>query len=265
MVAHASSPSFPQVVKRHALWSIVKFNALLNGIRTNALGRVSRYLDNKFGLARFDHPNPLQPKGHFPEIRSVPIYDPVEFEWVKLINDHAQEIRDEFLALRANGRLAPHPQKLTDAGSWNTYYLFSNGRKYESHCEECPTTAKIISQLPGGGTAGQAYFSVMSGGTHVKAHCGPTNTKIRCHLGLIVPDSSRIRVNDETINWKELECIVFDDSFEHEVWNPDEERAVLIIDLWHPDLTDDERWAVEKIGRLSGRHRNYRNQLKARR
>lgn len=34
---------------------------------------------------------------------------------------------------------------------------------------------------------------------------------------------------------------MFDDSFEHEAWHDGEEtRFILIIDFWHPDLTDQE-------------------------
>ena len=44
------------------------------------------------------------------------------------------------------------------------------------------------------------------------------------------------------------ECFAFDDSFEHEVYNPPLgkdarfglPRVVLIIDIWHPDLTKEE-------------------------
>ena len=238
---------------------------MLRGINKRHLDHVAQYLNSKFEYPDSRPATSAQPNGHFPELRSIPIHDHNEFEWVSLIEAKAEDIRSEFMQLRADGELAPHPQKLTDAGNWNTYYLYSNGERYEEHCEACPVTADVISQLPGGGTAGQAYFSVMAPGTHVKAHCGPTNTKLRCHLGIIVPDSSRIRVADQVINWRESGCIVFDDSFEHEVWNPDEERAVLIIDVWHPDLTSDERWAVEKIAGLSGRHRNYRRDLKNKR
>jgi aspartate beta-hydroxylase len=36
--------------------------------------------------------------------------------------------------------------------------------------------------------------------------------------------------------------VVFDDSFEHEAWNdhPSATRIVLIVDVWHPDLTPKE-------------------------
>jgi aspartyl/asparaginyl beta-hydroxylase (cupin superfamily) len=42
---------------------------------------------------------------------------------------------------------------------------------------------------------------------------------------------------------------VFDDSFEHEAWNrTDTERAVLLIQFWHPDLTEAEVWALKELG-----------------
>jgi hypothetical protein len=35
--------------------------------------------------------------------------------------------------------------------------------------------------------------------------------------------------------------LLFEDSFEHEVWNRGtQRRAILIVDFWHPDLTDVE-------------------------
>jgi aspartyl/asparaginyl beta-hydroxylase (cupin superfamily) len=50
-----------------------------------------------------------------------------------------------------------------------------------------------------------------------------------------------IRVGHETRRWEEGRCLIFDDHFEHEAWNhTQEERIVLIVDLWHPDLTATE-------------------------
>jgi aspartate beta-hydroxylase len=51
---------------------------------------------------------------------------------------------------------------------------------------------------------------------------------------------------------------VFDDSFEHEAWNKGaRERIVLIVDIWHPDLTPRERWALDRVVRVSPRARAY--------
>jgi aspartate beta-hydroxylase len=85
----------------------------------------------------------------------------------------------------------------------------------------------------------------MRGDTHIAAHRGPTNLRLRCHLGIVVPEGDcGIRVGDELGRWQAGRCIVFDDHFNHEAWNHTAaERIVLIVDLWHPDLSADEvRW-----------------------
>ena len=44
---------------------------------------------------------------------------------------------------------------------------------------------------------GQIKLSVMAGGTRVWPHCGPTNARLRAHLGLIVPEGAIMRIADE--------------------------------------------------------------------
>lgn len=46
----------------------------------------------------------------------------------------------------------------------------------------------------------------------------------------------------------EGKCLLFDDSFLHEAENNSEERprVVLIVDVWHPDLTDEEVLVIEQ-------------------
>jgi aspartyl/asparaginyl beta-hydroxylase (cupin superfamily) len=65
--------------------------------------------------------------------------------------------------------------------------------------------------------------------------------RVRAHLGIDIPPACGIRVGGVTATWQTGKCIVFDDSFPHEVWNDGErDRIVLVVDLWHPDLSDDE-------------------------
>jgi aspartyl/asparaginyl beta-hydroxylase (cupin superfamily) len=41
--------------------------------------------------------------------------------------------------------------------------------------------------------------------------------------------------------------MIFDDSFEHEVRNDGEsDRVILLVDIWHPELTPEERAALKK-------------------
>lgn len=91
------------------------------------------------------------------------------------------------------------------------------------------------------------YPQALAPGTHVESHYGPTNKKLRCHFPLVVPKNCEepcawLRVATERLQLQEGKCIVFDDSFEHEAGNdhPTEPRVVLIIDIWHPELTEEE-------------------------
>ena len=61
---------------------------------------------------------------------------------------------------------------------------------------------------------------------------------LRYHLGLIVPEdaeSCRIRVGEDYRHWEEGKSMIFDDTFNHEVWNDtDETRVVLFVDVMRP-------------------------------
>lgn len=125
-----------------------------------------------------------------------------------------------------------------------------SGRRIASNCAKAPFTCQLISEFPAARDCrrGQAKFSVMHAGTHVWPHCGPTNCRLRSHLGLIVPQGTYIRVAEETRTWEEGKLFIFDDSFEHEVWhNGTTTRLVLIVDAWHPELTEDEKKSLPAI------------------
>ena len=87
-------------------------------------------------------------------------------------------------------------------------------------------------------------FAVLSPGSRLRPHCGSTNARLTCHFGVRIPPGARIRAGEETRTWTEGDCVVFDDSFEHEVWqqgSPDSVRVVLLIRFWHPDIPPN-RW-----------------------
>jgi len=175
--------------------------------------------------------------------------------WMKAFEDNFEVIRTELLGLRALKGFQPYrgpswisdmPAKdgvgseSIDKGQWNVYYLFLHDLKFDMNCKNCPLTVKIIEEhVPR--QYHHAFFSAMNSGTHIIKHHGPTNKKLRFHLPLLGVEGSRLRAGNEI---KELEVgkpYVFDDSFEHEAWHDgDNTRVILIVDLWHPDLTTDE-------------------------
>ena len=84
---------------------------------------------------------------------------------------------------------------------------------------------------------GNICLSILEPGTELHAHCGPTNVRLRAHLGLRVPERCGLSVGEEVLSWREGEWLVFDDSFEHLAWNrSDRPRVILIVDLWHPQI-----------------------------
>ncbi|KAH9513736.1 hypothetical protein Btru_041970 [Bulinus truncatus] len=173
-------------------------------------------------------------------------------KYLNLLQENWETIRDEGLAQldAATGSFLPEEENLRETGDWKQFTLFQQGRKNGKNCEKAPKTCALIDQIPDAKSCkrGQVKFSVMSPGIHVWPHAGPTNCRIRAHLGLVVPEGPIIRVVNETRTWKEGHFIIFDDSFEHEVWHKGKElRLVLIIDFWHPELTEAQRRGLSAI------------------
>ncbi|XP_055625163.1 aspartyl/asparaginyl beta-hydroxylase isoform X2 [Toxorhynchites rutilus septentrionalis] len=170
---------------------------------------------------------------------------------LELIRSQWAAIRDEGLKLlNSVGSFRDEAENLRDTGDWKQFELFARGQRIEKNCARAPLTCKLVEQFTAARSCkrGQVKFSVMHPGTHVWPHCGPTNCRIRAHLGLKVPSSTFIRVATETRSWENGKWLIFDDSFEHEVWhNGTSTRLVLIVDFWHPDLTDVQRKSLNPI------------------
>uniref|UniRef100_A0A6E8VPE0 Asp_Arg_Hydrox domain-containing protein n=1 Tax=Anopheles coluzzii TaxID=1518534 RepID=A0A6E8VPE0_ANOCL len=171
---------------------------------------------------------------------------------LELIRARWREVRDEGLKLLTSaGVFVNESENLRDRGDWKQLELFSRGARVERNCARAPYTCRLVEQyFPAARTCkrGQVKFSVMHPGTHVWPHCGPTNCRVRAHLGLRVPPGTYIRVAEETRSWENGKWLIFDDSFEHEVWhNGTETRLVLIVDFWHPELTESQRRTLSPI------------------
>lgn len=138
----------------------------------------------------------------------------------------------------------PTPSKtLVEQGVWNTFPLRRSSKTVPENISRCPQTWETVQQCPLlEGVDGGVYFSIVYPGTHISSHCGPSNLKRRYHLTIEEAESAKIRAGHEWRTWESGKCLILDDSFEHEVkHNGDKRRVVLIVDCWHPDLTQKER------------------------
>jgi aspartate beta-hydroxylase len=180
--------------------------------------------------------------------------------WCKAIEANFEQILKEYKSLTNHN---PHDWHVVGSGqrgsghtdnrvvsgkSWTEYVLF--GRGCSDSDNDAPITKQLLRQhVPDAVSlaemgGGEVIFSRLEGGTTIQAHCGPTNIRWTAHLGLVVPKSEskcQIRVADEWHSWEPGQMLLFDDSFEHEVINlTNEERVVLLLRLWHPQL--DPSW-----------------------
>ncbi|MEE8119249.1 MAG: aspartyl/asparaginyl beta-hydroxylase domain-containing protein [Gammaproteobacteria bacterium] len=228
------------------------------------LVRVHDFVAKHHGQTPVEYAHPLQRPAfqYFPGLLPKPWFEAQEFEWAQRTAEKTAAVRQELLAViddeqvlspyvAHQGKVPNAWRKLTNSLNWSAYHIYKEGEKVVPHCQQCPETADMLANLPlvtMPGQAPEAFFSILRPGTHIPPHFGLANLKLAVHLPLVIPDNCAIRVGEETRKWEPGSCLVFDDSFEHEAWNKSEEsRAVLIFEVWNPQLTEIERDAVAKL------------------
>ncbi|XP_032585461.1 aspartyl/asparaginyl beta-hydroxylase isoform X5 [Drosophila mojavensis] len=191
-----------------------------------------------------------------PRLRAKPFWqitDTDQAKELKQLQQSWRSIRNEALALlNVEGNFQLEAEQLRDTGNWQQFELFARGQRLHRNCQRAPITCALLEKLPAasGCRRGQIKFSAMQAQTHVWPHCGPTNCRLRAHLTLVAPEPhlTSLRVAEQERTWHEGDLFIFDDSFEHEVWhNGTQLRLVLILDLWHPDLTAQQRRELTPI------------------
>lgn len=218
---------------------------------------------------------------------SIAYGDPTITNVVNHLETHYKTIKDEYMQvvmgmgentdLNSNDVSKPlqpdydvnmkgeHAADKLHQGTWDWHSYLLNGTIQPKFEKSCPKTTSLIQELQSSlflnNPFGFTFFSTLHGKSYIKPHYGPMNLRLRIHLPLIVPSDTKpdafsskpqtkcgIRVGDQIRSWEEGKAIVLDDSYEHEVWNETKEvRVVLLLDVWHPDVTFEER---NRIGNM---------------
>ena len=224
--------------------------------------RAERFISNRSGRTRPYHQEPCD--FHFPGLPGIEFHDRALFPGLEALEQATETIRAEFDALIAAeaAEMVPYVQfpdrvplrqwkELNHNPKWTAIHLLQNGLRIEANARHCPRTLEAVSkmdqpQVPGASPV--AMFSMLAPRTRIPAHKGVTNTRLVCHLPLIIPPNCGFRVGATTREWRVGEAFVFDDTIEHEAWNDsDELRVVLILDLWPPALAAGDRRTVEAV------------------
>jgi|EP01046_Picozoa_sp_COSAG06_P033646 hypothetical protein len=167
------------------------------------------------------------------ELRTAPVWQPADLgpdgeAMLAGLQEAWEAIRDEAVGLTTGGKRSTawelEGERLHEAGRWTQLQLWRFGKRIEEGCAQAPVTCGLIERLDSGRlvtghSVGLVEYSRLAPGTVIKPHTGPDNSRIRAHLGLITPEGAGLRVAEHTLGWSEGQIIVFDDSFEHEVWH----------------------------------------------
>lgn len=224
--------------------------------------RIARFRSNIVRRTQPFHSTPTD--FFFPGLTELEFHPRSRHPWLEKVEAATAVIAEELEAVMRAERaeLVPYIQyaehapmaqwrELNRNRDWTAIHLLQNGRTIEANARFCPRTMKLLASLPQPDVAGagpNAMFSLLAPHTTIPAHVGVANTRLVCHLPLIVPEGCWFRVGAEKRHWKPGEAFVFDDSIEHEAENPtDQLRVVFIFDVWHPDLSEVEREAVRRI------------------
>ena len=184
-------------------------------------------------------------------VSNGPVLDVRDFSWTAMLRDNWQAIRDEAVQVALVGdaapslaTISPDHRAIAQVNMWRSFFLWGYGYPIEANLAQCPATARLVQAIPG---LNSAFFSILAPGTHIPAHRGVTKGLITCHLGLIVPADGdvRMRVDDRIVRWAEGQTLVFDDTYDHEVWNDTAGTRVVLLVQFERPLRQPGKWIAD--------------------
>lgn len=202
---------------------------------------------------------------YFPGLPQIQFYDRSDFDWVPALEAKTEEIAAEVTQvlsedaaafepyMRAQGAPVLNDMGLMDNADWSAFYLIEKGHVVEENAARCPATMEALKSVPLCEVSNKmpsVLFSLLRPKTRIAPHHGLFNTRLICHLPLIVPGDGALRVGNETRAWRRGEMFIFDDSIEHEAANDsDELRVVLLFDVWRPEFSNRDKDFVKAVFR----------------
>jgi aspartate beta-hydroxylase len=223
--------------------------------------RVAQSLDLMSGTKEIFLQQPM--RYYFPGLPQIQFYEREDFPWLGAVEAATADIRGELLDVLNDDRafspyvgtganLPPGDYRgMLNNPDWSAFFMWKDGAAVAANAARCPRTVRALEAAPLDHVeryTPSILFSLLKPGMHIPPHNGLMNTRLICHLPLIVPEGCTLRVGNETRSWVEGETLIFDDSIEHEAWNRSAKlRVVLLFDIWRPELSAEERALVSAI------------------
>ncbi len=221
--------------------------------------RFQQALELCFGNKKIYYQQPH--RFYYPGLPQIQFYEREQFDWIEAIEAKTDQIRSELLAVindrekfspyvkSGNANLGQNNQGLEDNDDWSAMYLWDEGHLVAENADLFPQTLKAISSAPMPEITNQApmsLFSKLAANSKIPPHNGLLNTRLICHLPIIVPENcGALRVGNEERSWEEGKMLIFDDSIEHEAWNSSaKDRVILLFEIWRPEIDEQERQLI---------------------
>ncbi|XP_028842864.1 aspartate beta-hydroxylase domain-containing protein 2 [Denticeps clupeoides] len=190
-----------------------------------------------------------------PDVPSVPFFPrDAHRHDIELLEANSPIILSEFQAVYQRGIETKLGWTCQGPKGQAVFPLYNAGVCVAANCRSCPCTYRALLSLRtfiGSNSLGSAGFWLLGPGASLGGAYGPTNTRLRCHLGLLTPLQCELVVGGEPQCWSEGHCLLVDDSFLHIIshngTSEDGPRVIFSIDLWHPNVAAAERQALDYI------------------
>jgi aspartate beta-hydroxylase len=227
----------------------------------SASARFSQSLDILSGRKTVYFQEPRQ--YFFPGLPQIQFYEREVFPWLETLEAATADIRGELVeVLKEDAAFEPYVQRharlphtneqgLLDNPAWSAFFLWKHGELVAQNAARCPKSVQALASVPLAhmkNRGASVLFSLLQPGAHIPPHTGEMNTRLICHLPLVVPPNCQLRVGNETRTTVEGKAWVFDDTIEHEAWNSSEHtRVILLLEVWRPELSATERALVSAM------------------
>lgn len=163
-----------------------------------------------------------------------------------------EALRDEAMAVATQMQRVPRFHEImpeqadisaNDGRDWRMYIMKAYGHVSQDNLARCPTMAKLLRNSP---EVLSATYSFLAPGKHVPEHRGPFRGVLRFHLGLSMPRDADgnlgaiLWIDHKPVLLDNGDCLLWDDTYPHELLNAtDHVRAVLLLDVWRPEMPAD--------------------------
>ena len=198
-----------------------------------------------------------------PDLPSSPFSETSEVEGLQDLVDKLSSSKEAFLScikyandnyVHEIGEVPKSDDWKKLSENWSSMHLMKGGH-FTEHAKRLPHdlislfNSPLLAHCPT--HAPEVVISVLQPKAYIPPHYGISNIKWTLHIPLVVNDYAYLDVAGEKRTWSaKTEALLFDDSFVHSAENPaDAARAVLIIDIWNPHLTEAEKQDIQMLMR----------------